>query len=100
MSTAGQYDRKGLTKLPAKPPAMSATPINKTTLARTAAGPSEPHPSPEKAELRWDLSSKAVIKNPTFVRFLLSTDRRVKGKDKGGHIRVEHIAGIQSTKEM
>jgi hypothetical protein len=46
--------RKGRrhTKLPANPPAINATPINKITLALHAAGPSDPHASPENAEWR------------------------------------------------
>ena len=40
------------TKLPANPPAINATPINKITLALHAAGPSDPHASPENAEWR------------------------------------------------
>ena len=53
------------TKLPASPPAINATPINKITLALQAAGPSDPHASPENAEWRWVLSSRETIRNPT-----------------------------------
>jgi len=41
---------EGRTKLPANPPAIKATPINKITLALHAAGPSDPYASPENAE--------------------------------------------------
>lgn len=58
--------RQPLTKLPAKPPAIKATPTNSTTLARHAAGPSlPPHASPENAEWKWDLSSRETTRKPT-----------------------------------
>jgi hypothetical protein len=57
--------RGGLTKLPARPPAIRATPMKRTTRALHAAGPSLPQESPEKAELRCDLSSSDVTRNPT-----------------------------------
>ena len=41
---------EGRTKLPANPPAIKATPINRITLALHAAGPSDPYASPENAE--------------------------------------------------
>jgi len=53
------------TKLPANPPAINATPINKITLALQAAGPSDPYASPENAEWRWDLSRRETTRNPT-----------------------------------
>jgi hypothetical protein len=46
----GREGKKERTKLPANPPAINATPINKITLALHAAGPSDPHASPENAE--------------------------------------------------
>jgi hypothetical protein len=57
-----------LTKLPARPPAMSATPMKSTTRALHAAGPSPPHVSPEKAEARCDLSSRETTRKPTARR--------------------------------
>ena len=57
--------KRGHTKLPARPPAINATPINKITLARQAAGPSDPQASPEKAEWRCDLSRRETTKKPT-----------------------------------
>ena len=53
------------TKLPANPPAIKATPINKITRALHAAGPSDPYASPENAECRWDLSRRETTRNPT-----------------------------------
>ena len=58
-------EKRQRTKLPASPPAINATPINKITLALQAAGPSDPHASPENAEWRWVLSSRETIRNPT-----------------------------------
>lgn len=53
------------TRLPARPPAMSATPMKRTTRARHAAGPSVPHESPESAACRCDLSRSEVTRKPT-----------------------------------
>jgi hypothetical protein len=60
-----ERERDPRTKLPASPPAINATPINNITLALHAAGPSDPHASPENAEWRWDLSSRETTRNPT-----------------------------------
>lgn len=59
--------KSGRTRLPARPPAIKATPIKSTTLARQAAEPSCAHGSEEKAEVRWDLSRSEVMMNPTVV---------------------------------
>lgn len=125
VSTATLKHRGELTKLPARPPAIRATPMKRTTRALHAAGPSLPQESPEKAELRCDLSSSDVTRNPTTSETpsVVTSSRRHLGndlqsanptaqalvghlgqrKDEGttlGYSRVEQIAGIQSTNEM
>lgn len=59
---AGRPELLILTKLPARPPAMRATPRKSTTRARHAAGPSLPHESPENTLCRCDLSRRAVTR--------------------------------------